>query len=71
MSHASNTRKKYRKQAKKDWGYLIAQSFDTFCKQRNITDYAMLSPDSDRYKQLWSEWEDYRRMYAEASVSIK
>ena len=70
MSYASNKRKKYRKQAKEDWKYLIAQTFEDFCKQRNITDYNILPTNSDRYKQLWSEWEEYKDMYSKASVKI-
>ena len=70
MSYTSNKRKKIRKQTKEDWKYLVAQTFEDFCKQRNITDYNMLPTDSDRYKQLWAEWESYREMYSQASVRI-
>lgn len=71
MSYASNKRKKIRRQAKQDWELLIAQTFEDFCKQRNIHDYNIIPTDSDRYKMLWSEWEDYHRMYSQTDVCIK
>lgn len=70
MSYASNKRKKIRKQAKADWKYFVAQTFEDFCKQRNIG-YKLLNPDSDYYKQLWGEWEDYREMYSDKNIVLK